>query len=248
VSACRRITNDTAGVLDGPTSLLAGLAASSIVGRQVSRVRALPGAPAWREPGPDCVEQAGFSLHSGVCIPGGRRQRQSLEWLCRYVARPALASERLSELPDGRLSYELRHHWSDRTRRLVFEPLAFLAKLAALVPPPRAHLVTYHGVLAPASSLRPAIVPAGRQRGGKTRPARRGSTAPRCGRHPWAELMRRVFGLDVLRCPSCGGRRRILAAITEARVVRAILASLGLPTEAEALPPARGPPELFDGA
>jgi hypothetical protein len=40
----------------------------------------------------------------------------------------------------------------------VFEPLVFLAKLAALVPLPRAHLVTYHGVLAPASALRAAIV------------------------------------------------------------------------------------------
>jgi hypothetical protein len=52
--------------------------------------------------------------------------------------------------------------------------------------------------------------------------------------------------LDVLRCPSGGGRRRILAAITEGGVIRAILTSLGLPTEPPALPPARGPPELFE--
>ncbi len=54
--------------------------------------------------------------------------------------------------------------------------------------------------------------------------------------------MQRVFVLDVLRCPGCGGRRRILAALTEGQVIRAILRSLGLPTEAPALPPARGPP------
>jgi hypothetical protein len=201
-------------------------------------------------PGPACVADEGFSLHAGVCVTGGPFTREPLERLCRYVARPALASERLTELPDGRIAYELRRPWSDGTRQLVFEPLAFLAKLAALVPPPRAHLVTYHGVLAPCSALRAAIVPGGRERTAGTRRGRtaRGETsAHRCGRHPWAELMQRVFALDVLRCP-CGGRRKILAAITEARVIRAILAALGLPTEAPAVPAARGPPGMFEGA
>jgi len=53
------------------------------------------------------------------------------------VARPALAAEWLSELPDGRIAYDLRRPWSDGTSRLLFEPLAFLERLAALVPPPR---------------------------------------------------------------------------------------------------------------
>lgn len=56
----------------------------------------------------------------------------------------------------------------------------------------------------------------------------------------------RVVALGVLRCPSCGGRRVILAAITEGRVIRAILAALGLPTEAPVVAVARGPPELFE--
>ena len=74
----------------------------------------------------------------------------ALERLCRDVARPALATERLSERP-GRLEYELRHPWSDGTTAVVFEPQALLGRLALMVPPPRAHLLTYHGVLAPAS-------------------------------------------------------------------------------------------------
>lgn len=197
--------------------------------------------------GRDCVAADGFSLHAGVCVPGGPFTREPLERLCRYVARPALAGERLSELPDGRIAYELRRPWSDGTRRIVLQPLAFLAKLAALVPPPRAHLVTYHGVLAPASALRAAIVPERREHGGgpaSRRATRGGASAPRCGRHAWAELMQRVFALDVLRCPSCGGRRRILAAITEGRVIRAILQSLGLPADPPVVASARSPPEL----
>jgi len=52
--------------------------------------------------------------------------------------------------------------------------------------------------------------------------------------------------VDVLRC-GCGGRRKIIAAITQAEVIVAILAALGLPTEAPVVHPARGPPGLFDG-
>lgn len=126
----------------------------------------------------------------------------------------------------------------------MFEPLDFLARLAALVPPPRAHLVTYHGVLAPAAAMRAAIVPAAPRRRRACEGAAAEASRPRaCGRHPWAELMKRVFLVDVLRCPRCGGRRRILAAITEGRVVRAILEALGLPTEPPTVHPARGPPE-----
>jgi hypothetical protein len=194
------------------------------------RVGRLPGLGFVQPAGPDCVAHDGFTLHAGVCVPGGPRSRERLEQLCRYVACPALASERLSELDDGRVAYDLRRPWSDGTHRLVFEPVDFLARLSALVPPPRAHLLTNHGVLAPAASMRAAIVPAGPWR----RRACEGTGSSReraCGRHPWAELMKRVFLVDVLRCPRCGGRRRVLAAITESRVVRAILASLGLPAE-----------------
>jgi hypothetical protein len=221
---------------------LAGVQADSIAGRRTVRVGRLPGLGFVQPTGPDCVAQDGFTLHAGVCVPGGPRSRARLEHLCRYVARPALASERLSELEDGRVAFDLRRPWSDGTHRIVFEPLDFLARLAALVPPPRAHLLTYHGVLAPAAAMRAAIVPAGPRRR-RACHAAGGSRARARGRHPWAELLKRVFLVDVLRCTRCGGRRRILAAITEGRVIRAILDALGLPTEPPVVHPARGPPD-----
>jgi hypothetical protein len=67
-----------------------------------------------------------------------------------------------------------------------------------------------------------------------------------CGRHLWAELMRRVFGPDLLACP-CGGQRKILAAITEARVIRSILALLRMPIEAPVASQESEPPELLEG-
>jgi hypothetical protein len=110
--------------------------------------------------------------------------------------------------------------------------------------------LAYHGVLAPASALRAATVPAGAagRRRRRCEPFAAASPAGRAGRHPWADLLRRVFGLEVLRWPGCGGRRRIVAAITQGSVMRAILESLGLPAEPPVVATARGPPELSWGA
>ena len=43
--------------------------------------------------------------------------------------------------------------------------------------------------------------------------------------------MRRTFRFDVLRCPRCGGRLRLLALIEHASTVQRILRHLGLPTD-----------------
>ncbi len=68
---------------------------------------------------------------------------------------------------------------------------------------------------------------------------RRGGAARRYG---WAELLARVFLVDVLACPHCGGRRKVLAAIHDPGSIRRVLEALGLPAEAPELAPARGPP------
>jgi hypothetical protein len=62
----------------------------------------------------------------------------------------------------------------------------------------------------------------------------------------WAELMRRTFGIDVLDCPRCGGRLRLLALIEHARMVERILRHLGLPTDRPEPRPARAPPRHVD--
>jgi len=106
---------------------------------------------------PLCADIDGFSLHAGVVVPAHDRER--LEKLCRYAARPAIAESRLSRLPDGRVAYELKRRWKNGTTHVVMEPQVFIERLCALVPRPRKHLVTYHGVLAPAAGLRSRIVP-----------------------------------------------------------------------------------------
>ena len=54
--------------------------------------------------------------------------------------------------------------------------------------------------------------------------------------------MKRVFDLDVLDCPGCGGRMEIIAEIEDPLIARKILQHLGLPADELELAPSRGPP------
>jgi len=187
-----------------------------------------------------CAELDGFTLHAAVRVAGD--DRSALEHLCRYVTRPALSSERLSLDEAGRVVLELRVPYRDGTTHFVFEPLVFIERLAALVPPPRMHQLTYHGVLAPAASWRSWIVPG---EGGEVRRSSKGGCASRpCARYSWPELLARVFSVDVLKCHVCGSRRRWISAITEGPVISRILEHLGLESVAPTPAPARPPPQL----
>ncbi|MBM3962172.1 MAG: hypothetical protein FJ306_09780 [Planctomycetes bacterium] len=99
----------------------------------------------------------GFVLHANTWV--APRDRDRVEALCRYAARPAVSESRLVELPDGRIGYARKRRFADGTTAVVMTNAVLMERLYALVPPPRKHLVTYHGVLAPASGPRPKVVP-----------------------------------------------------------------------------------------
>jgi hypothetical protein len=99
-----------------------------------------------------CAEVAGFNVHANTRVAAN--ERDGLEALCRYIARPPLSNDRLSELPDGDLTLRLKRPWSDGTTHLLFSPGELIEKLVPLIPRPRAHVTRYHGVLAPASGWR----------------------------------------------------------------------------------------------
>jgi len=264
--------------------LLPGLAAAAVAGRAAFGERAgrrdgrVGGDGRWRPhaKGPLCAELDGFSLHANTWV--APRDRERLEALCRYAARPAVSESRLAELPDGRIGYALKRRFADGTTAVVMTNAVLMERLCALVPPPRKHLATYHGVLAPASGLRPKVVPrqmavgqedaasaaagcrhgAGggggsqvvgadnaatsataavcRQQAERRARARAHLRVPHRGsrrrshrqRLPWADLLRRVFGIDVLVCPKCAGPRRVLAAIHDPAAIARVLAALGL--------------------
>ena len=106
------------------------------------------------------ARNAGFSLHAGVA--SAAHERAKLERLCRYITRPAVSAERLSLTAQGNIRYRLKTPYRDGTTDVMFEPLDFMARLAALVPTPRVNLTRYHGVFAPNHRLREQITPSRR--------------------------------------------------------------------------------------
>jgi len=112
-------------------------------------------------------------------------------------------------------------------------PLEFLQRLAALVPRPRLHLIRFHGVLAPNAALRSQIVPSEADQAlNIVDAAGDRSPASTRARMSWAQLLTRVFAIDLTTCPQCGGALTIIAAIEDPSVIIKILTHLGLPTRA----------------
>jgi hypothetical protein len=99
----------------------------------------------------------GFDVHAGVIVAASNRKGR--EKLFRYCARPPLSLERLSVTAEGMVAYRLRKPWNPEQTHRVMTPMQFMARLAALVPPPRHPLIRFHGVFAPHSAWRPSVVP-----------------------------------------------------------------------------------------
>ncbi len=95
---------------------------------------------------------AGFSLHARVAARVDERKK--LERLCRYISRPAVSEKRLSLTPNGNVRDELKTRYRDGTAHVIFEPLDFIARLAALVPKSHVNLIRFHVVFAPNSQHR----------------------------------------------------------------------------------------------
>jgi hypothetical protein len=251
---------DSAGGDDGMdalrmSSITYRIATGKSAGRKVVTLQTLPGDDGSLEG--DAGKVGGFSLHAGVAAEA--HESHKLEKLCRYITRPAISEKRLSISSQGRVRYELKTPWRNGTTHVEWDSVDFIAKLAALVPPPRAHLTRFHGVFAPNAALRAQLTPSGRGKRPATDAARVEVSASDTPRSPeekrramsWAQRLKRVFGIDVSTCVHCGGAVRIVASIEEPEAIRAILAHFakhGALEEAHYRPRPRGPPAVVMAA
>lgn len=251
IEADERSTGEATEGLESNEPLLAAMMAASTQGcitigdRAGQRVRRVGswGLPSEKPEltGPLCVSLGGFSLHANAFIETGKPAK--LEKLCRYVSRPPVAEHRLYRIENGDIGYMLKSQWNDGTFAVQFSPLEFIEKLVALIPPPRIHMTRYHGVLAPHHSWRDEIVPTTSGELAKNKDAK----TPNRRRMSWAELLKRVFKIDLTTCPDCGGTVRFIAAVMKREVVVKILNHLKLPTAVPGWVPARAPPaQAFD--
>ncbi|GBE10398.1 putative transposase [bacterium BMS3Abin12] len=165
-----------------------------------------------------------------------------------------MSEKRLSLTEHGQVRYTLKNPWHDGTTYVIFEPLDFIARLAALIPKPRVNLTRFNGVFAPNSQHRALITPAGRDKGRKASTTEQAPDRTPVERHmamTWAQRLKRVFGIDIETCQACGGAMKIIACIEDPSVIRTILDHLDrlAPiTAPNSLPEPRAPPPagLFD--
>jgi hypothetical protein len=206
----------------------------------------------------------GFSLDAAVRLEAN--DREGLERLLRYCARPPLAAGHLQwrDEQHERLVYRLPKPGTDGSPELVLTGLELLERLSAFIPPPRVHRHRYYGLLAPNARLRPTVTALASQQAAAEQvapsspiseiPGATSSPSPpeekprRPSVYLWAMLLARIYEVFPLVCHRCGGEVEIIAFITEAPTVRAILTHIGEPAEAPPISPSRGPPawEMFD--
>ena len=175
----------------------------------------------------------------------------AVERLARYIMRPPISLERMQWSGDGEVLYQAKGGHDGRARQPgdaaeAFDPAEFLARVIMHIPMPRRHLVRYYGAYSNVSRGKRrlqdeadigAAPPDGRHVPSASA-ARDQSHDARALRRSWAQLIKRVYEVDPLLCPSCGGEMRIIAFITDHDVVDAILRHL-----AKARPKSpRGPP------
>ena len=230
--------------LDSPLAQLSGAAVRYViaVGPQAGRATMRLQDPAARDDTPEStkpftVARDGFSLNCAVACEA--HERSKLERICRYMGRPPIAEQRLSVDGDGLVVLELKRAFRDGTTHVLFEPHDFIARLAALVPRPRSHLLRYHGLFAPRARRRQLVVPRrpARARAAGSDEAPSPPTAPM----NWMARLQRVFALDISRCPKCAGEVRVIAIVTEPHVIVRILDHLQR-RDPDA-PEPRGPPQ-----
>lgn len=220
------------------------------MGLVVRKIGAVPNLDfAMQLKGPRCASLHGFSLHANTFCQA--LERHKLRKLISYVSRPPLAHARIKQRDNGDIVYKLKNPFHDGTTHVIFTPMEFVEKLAALIPKPRAHLTRYAGVFSRHSNLRAFVVPhelraaqlllpfgdSEEQESPQAKPA----NSARLG---WAKLLKRVFDIDLTRCQLCQSENvKVIAAIMQKQAIDKILTHLGLPTEAPKLHPARPPPQ-----
>lgn len=188
------------------------------------------------------AKNSGFSLHAGIAC--GAHERKKLERICRYIARASLSEERLSTNKKGQVIYKLKKAYDNGTTQIVLEPLDFLSRLASLVPKPRVNLTRFHGVFAPNFKHRAKVVPMLKE---APKAEEKDKAKNKAYAMTWSQRLKRVFKIDIEKCPSCEtGKLKVISSIEEPSVIKQILEHIGV--DASILSPhaARAPPDEED--
>jgi len=181
---------------------------------------------------------SGFHVHTAVWVP--EDDRAFATRLARYCARNPVALERLTyDRSANAVTYRSDKSEGPTAGPETVDPLEFLARVLVHIPDKGQVTTRYYGWyanrprgmrrLAEPAPAPPAILPAPR-------------LAPTEATRRWAALLRQIFEVDPLACPTCHGAMRIVACITQTSVIDRILTHLRDRAAHAAHADARSPP------
>jgi hypothetical protein len=179
----------------------------------------------------------GMNVYASNVVDG--KDRETLERLCSYLLRGPMAQERLKQRPDGMLTYRLKKPDRKGNTVLVLTPVELMMRLTSLIPAPGHPTRKYFGILAGGAKDRKNVVPqATHRKRGHSHPDKIG---PVQSPVKWADLLKRIWGMDALECPKCGATMSAMAVMQDAAEIARYLGHVGQSTVFER---ARGPPEM----
>ena len=169
----------------------------------------------------------GFHVHSRVRA----KTKKEAERVGKYMIRPLLSLERLS-LDEGEALVGYRHG-NDAQEVEHMDYLEFIARVTSHIPDKGQVTVRYYGLYA--NAHRGKVKKASRQAFPLRMVEDQLRPVPSKG---WAEMIRKVYEVDPMVCPQCGGQMRVISFLTDYAVVDRIIDHLKLTFVAERPPPA----------
>ena len=170
----------------------------------------------------------GFNVHSQVRA----ESKSEAETVGKYMIRPLLSLKRLLfDETAGKVRYQYSRHGSQEES---MDYLEFIARVTSHIPDKGQVMIRYYGLYSNAhrGKMRKAgcdpLYPLITEEGPTYVPSK-----------GWAEMIRKVYEVDPLRCPTCGGQMRIISFIEQPKIIDRIIAHLELTFEAERPPPPR---------
>lgn len=153
------------------------------------------------------------AVNVDVSPPIGRGDHANLARILAYMLAPAIRDKQLTVRGDSVL-LELKRERTDGTTHREYKLDPFLDRLAFMVPPRYANLIRFHGVYAPNAALRAAVVPEPRETSSAA-PVPSTDEGVEDDHLAWAELRTHSFAEDMMRCPNCGGRLKLVALVSD---------------------------------
>ena len=167
----------------------------------------------------------GFNVHSKVRT----KTREEAERVGKYMIRPILSLKKLSfDETEGKVSYQ---HENLRAEEERMDYLEFIARVTSHIPDKGQVTLRYYGLYSNAhrGKMRKRVHP--------SHPPIIEDETPFVPSRGWAEMIKKVYQIDPLTCPQCGGRMQIIAFIEDHKVIDKIIGHLKLTFHAERPPP-----------